>query len=538
MSLMKRLTAGWTRSTAAACVCSGLGLAGIAGCAFNLSPGERLAASAHEDSEAKAPVTTSALSRILKRQPQAAEGDEPAVSESRSSTTVSRGRLFSALVNRFPGQNAEDRDPFLEVTDEAAEQAASSAAPRERATASGRSNAERPVAQAPKTERTDAELWKLFDDDAAVVRTGENDPALAAQDRPSSPSADDDSLPEWARPRDKRSVERAPTPQTRTASTSAAAPPVFPSKTTGDRTAASAPATDAAASVAGAARQELQSLISQARQHEQQGALRQARQSALNAATLAEREQVEFSRGEERPADVVRRLEERLAASTRDPFADAPADPAATSSPQGMSPFASGSALADSLPWTTRVQPQPAAAPAAETLVQKRTQPTPFPTAPEWRGVRANSPVSLAVVEDSASTAEIVDPSPIRHADGDEIAAPARTPGRLLPRQLPTRAPAFPNGGQELALTAPAVSGPLLAPPIDAEPIAVAPAPPLASGLDIAKLPVPAAADEELHRSSGSSGWIIGGLLLAAGLWLFTMRGKKSARRASATGAR
>src|SRR5262249_4344133 len=155
---------------------------------------------------------------------------------------------------------------------------------------------------------------------------------------------------------------------------------------------------------------ELHDLIAQARQHEQCGALRQARQSAAEAAAVADRERIQFAPGEEHPSDVVRRLDERLSAATRDPFGDAPQETAAATSPQGTSPFAAGTTLTEPLPWTTRIQPQRAAV-AAATIPDRKSPASAnhFPTAPEWRGVRANSPVSLAVVEQPESSHRVND---------------------------------------------------------------------------------------------------------------------------------
>lgn len=547
MSLSNRFSRHWTRPTASCLAVAGLGLAGLAGCALKMSPGERLASVAHEDTEVKPPIATSALSRILERKSATAKSEESATAEQdataqKSSSSTSRGRLFSAIVDRFPSRNDDVRDPFLDAESAPAFAKANTAAREAPNAARPQANAEPAVAEAATRQRTDEELWKLFDSEAVgVVRTGDDDPTLAARapaETPKHADVPEDSLPVWARPKPGRTAARSTTPKTRAASTSVNAPPVRPLKSAELPTVAPHSAADA--TVATAARRELHDLVTQAREHEQRGALQQARQSAADAVAIADRERFEFAPGEERPADVFRRLDERLSASTRDPFGDAPQESAAAAALQGTSPFASGTTLTDSLPWKTRIQPQPDTAPPAPAPERKPSAPaTNFPAAPEWRGVRANSPVSLAVVEQPEFSASPSESPSVRHADVEDVGAALRTPGRLLPRTLPAAVAPAATDDRSLALSAPPIAeGPLLAPPLDVTPLAAAPAPPILADGSAASLTLPATADEELQRSSGKAGWIIGGVLLAAGLWLFGFRGGRATRRNSSASGR
>lgn len=550
MSLSTRLSRRWTHPTASCIAFAGIGLAGLAGCALKMSPGERIASVAHEESEVKTPVATSALSRILERKSPKPDSEKPATANkddasSGSSSSTGRGRLFAAMIDRFPSRRDDVRDPFLDAELEPGRPHANIAA-RDAANDDRPATTRAALAETSKQERSDDDLWKLFDNDATgAVHTGNDDPTVAASEpagKPQQTEPSDQSVPVWARPRPDRTAARSTKPHTRAASSSVAAPPVRPLKAADMPTVEPQPATAAVAdaTLATAARHELHDLVTQARQHEQRGALRQARQSAVNAAAIADREQVKFARGEEHPSEVVRRLDERLSASMRDPFGDAPLESTATTSPQGTSPFASGSTLAESLPWTTRIQPQPAAAPPAPAPERTSSAPaTNFPTAPEWRGVRANSPVSLAVVEQADSPAVANIPT-VRHADVEVVSAAIRTPGGLLPRSLPSVNAPFSVEERPLALNAPPMpEGPLLAPPpLEVTPLAVAPAPPLLANANAVSLAAPAAADEEIHHSSGKTGWIVGGALLAAGLWLFGFRGRRVSRRNSSAAGR
>jgi hypothetical protein len=507
---------------------SGAGLAGIAGCAFNVSPGERLAATAHEEAESKTPVTTSALSRILKRQPKESPTPE---TETATSNTKVRGRLFSAIVDRFPGRHREASDPFLEAEIEAERQRAQAGTSTAIADEESKPAANS-VVLGPKTERSDEELWKIFSNDSAVSVKTAADPTLAARE-PAAPALDRKSLQKRERANPFADADPQPAPQTRTASTSVASAPIVGTnddanpfaRFVGEPAASQdAPASDA--TVATAAQRELRDLISQARQHEQRGALRKAHETALEAAAIADREQIELATDEERPADLVRRLEQRLEASTHDPFSDSHSSDATQSATAGASPFSTGRSLAGSLAVSAPVRADTASSARHEASLPKAHAPA-FPKAPEWRGVRANSPVSLAVVEQPEPVVTADDPSPVRHADMDEAAPTIRGTGRLLPRNLVSHDPVVKLNDQPLAFANEvAADGPLLAPPREAAPLVVAPAPPLATETAVATLAAPAVADEELDRNRGYGGWIVGGLLLVAGLWLLGIRGR------------
>jgi hypothetical protein len=536
MSLSIRSCGHWTRHHASVVLLSSAGLAGIAGCAFNVSPGERLAATAHEEADSKSQVKTSALSRLLKRQPK--ESTVPETETATSSTTV-RGRLFSAIVDRFPSNKRDDVDPLLEAEIEAERERAEAGTESRIADAEEDKSAADSVVLAPKTERTDAELWKIFSEDSAAgVKTAAVDPTLD----PSEPAAsvlDRKSLQK--RDRGNRyadgGVQQAA--RTRTASTSVANAPIVEIEhedeanpfarfvpEAGDS--ATVPGPESDANVVDHARDELQSLMTQARQQEQRGALHKAHESALEAAVIADREQMDFVANEERPHDLARRLERRLQAATHDPFSDASPADLMQSPSRETSPFSTGGVSGGSLSSTAPVKPgkslvesEPRLAKAAASLPG-----TVFPKAPEWRGVRANSPVSLAVVEQPDSTVAPDRPQAVRHADVDDAATAIRSTGRLLPKSLMSREPVVKHSEQPLAFANEiAAEGPLLAPPREVAPLALVPAPPAAAQATVAALTAPAIADEELKSSRGYGGWIVGGILLVAGLWLLGVRG-------------
>jgi len=540
MSLLIRLSHRWTRHTASAIVVTGLGLSGIAGCAFNLSPGERLAATAREEQETKPPVTTSALSRVLRRNHEETSAETSETAEqasSSSSTTIARGRLFSAIVDRFPSRQKSETDPFLESEIEVEEAKPQTAQLGEASESHTEGLSRRSLVQTSAPERTDEELWNRFSNDAAGgTRPGQDDPTLTAQ-QPAAATVDAESLPDWARPQSPQLAAHAATSPTQTASTSTENPAIQTTDRNPFARFRTEPATEpelAASNIIGSARKGVQNLISQARPHEDRGIPQKARETAVAAASFAEREHVAFAGDAVLPADAVGGVDQRTRAARRDPFGDPPTGPAGPLSPRGTSPFALGSdtEMPAAAPWTTQVEPE---APSRTTpaFAGDRPKPaTPFPTAPEWRGVRANSPVSLAVVEQHAPGGAIDDPSKVRHADVSGLNTGNR-PGRLLPRSLPAHDPIFSSDEQTLALTVPpAAAGPLLAPPADMSPLAIAPPP--APELDLMPTPVLGATDETHNRSRGYSGWIIGGGLLAAGLWLFGFGNRRPTRRHTA----
>lgn len=536
MSLTNRNSRLRARHNAAALLLGGAGLAGLAGCAFNVSPGERLAATAHEEAESKSQVKTSALSRLLKREPQ--ESAAPETESATSSTTV-RGRMFSAIVDRFPGRRRETTDPFLaEEIELERQRAEAAAADSEIADAEKPDASSRAVVRRPKVERSDAELWEIFESDASTsVAASPVDPTLATQPV-ASPALDRRSLQQ--RERANSFADREPHTRTAVATTNgpssaaeAADANPFARFVSDQDTAATAagPATTGA----DGAKQELHDLMATARQQEQRGALHQARQTALDAVAVAERERIQLENGDDPPADLVRRIEQRLEASTRDPFNDALAESeAAPAATFGTSPFSTGRSLAGALAATA-----PAQADAFESTPEFPTPTTPaptFPKAPEWRGVQANSPVSLAVVEQTDRSAVTLDASPVRHADLDDAASPARATSRLLPRNLLSRNLTQKSADRPMAFANPVVAeGPLLAPPRDPAPAAIiAPTPPLMAEATVAAIVAPVTADEELERGRGYGGWVFGGVLLAAGLWLLGVRGRNPFARTAA----
>lgn len=538
MSLTNRNSSLWTRHNAATLLLSGAGLAGIAGCAFNVSPGERLAATSHEEAESKSPVKTSALTRLLKRAPKESTAPE---TESATSDTTVRGRLFSAIVDRFPSRQRDTTDPFLAEEIELERQRAQAEAATALVDAAKTESAADSVAVRPKTERSDAELWKIFEADSRTsVAASPEDPKLAAQR--AAPALDRKSLQERKRANSFAERESQPALRTRTAIATANGPSSAEpadsanpfSRFVSDQTLAE-PATESAIVGVEVAKQGLRDLIAAARQHEQRGALHQAHQTALEAVAVADREQIQLENGDERPADLVRRIERRLQASTRDPFNNALAtDVAAPAAPHRTSPFSMGRSLAGSLAGSAPSQND---APASNPEFPAPTTPVPaFPKAPEWRGVKANSPVSLAVVEQPARSATTLTASPVRHADLDDDASPVRATGRLLPRNLLSRNLTQKQIDRPLAFAnAVATEAPLLAPPQDpAQVAAIAPPPPLVAETAVAAITAPAIADEELDRGRGYGGWVFGGVLLAGGLWLLGVRGRNPFARPAA----
>mgnify|MGYP007073181094 FL=1 len=525
MSLTIRFSQGLNRRTGFALAVAGAGLAGIAGCALNLSPGERLAASAQEQTDAEPPVRRSALSRLLGKSQDEPDSDEAVESTASSTTTVGRGRLFSALVDRFPSRKKDAADPFLEAEIEA-EQA------RERLTQAEQSTDERRVADArsepvssPVSPRTDEELWKMFaEDTAAAVRTR---PSPAQQSDGGSarpfPAIAQQQKPEIER--SQRSLFSPPRANTGASGTSVAARPASRTETVDNPFAKFLNEQNPVGhvderTVADIARQEHQDLVSRASKQETAA----TRHAPSHSTAQAERQlPVSREQDERSTADLRRR-----SSATSDPFGSASQDSPATSALQGTSPFASGSSIGASLPWTTRVQPAVTSSPTEHTASLKLTQPSiPFPEVPEWRGVRANSPVSLAVIDDPGSIGAPVEKTAVRQADADKAIAVSGATSRSLPPRLTQQESAAKGRNAEIAFHRPAaLDGPLLAPPAEpASMSAATPAPPVALNASATAAPLAAANDEQIARTgSGRGGWILGGIMLAAGLWLFAYR--------------
>jgi len=542
MPLPIRSCGHWTRRHASAILLSTAGLAGIAGCAFNVSPGERLAATAHEETESKTPVKTSALSRLLKRQPKEATAPE---TETATSSTSVRGRLFSSLVDRFPSRKRDDVDPFLEAEIEAERERTKAGAEPRIADNKTEEKARTPnsVVLAPKTQRSDAELWKIFSEDSAAAnKTAAVDPTLEAGN-PAAPPITRQAIAHNNRDNPFESTEPEAAPRTRTASNSVASAPIVsiehedvnPFARFVNEPAGAEVAHEPAAATPGSASAEVQSLITQARQQEQRGQLQQAHQSAVEAAAIANRDHIDLSGDVERPEQLARRLEQRLKAATRDPFSDSFASDAATKA--ATSPFTNRAAPSGSIASGTQAQPAatPAGSESAPAAPTASSLGSVFPKAPEWRGVRANSPVSLAVVEQTDPAVSANRPPIVRHADLTDTANTVRGTGRLLPRTLQSREPAETLSNQPLAFANQvAAEGPLLAPPRAVPPVAAAPQLPAVAEATVAAVAVPAVADETLDSSRNYGGWVVGGLLLVAGLWLLGVRGANPFSRQSA----
>ena len=547
MSLTIRISERCTRRAGAALLIAGAGLAGIAGCALNLSPGERLAAAAQEEADSTPPVRNSALSRLLGKPKENTDSDDSAESTSRSTTTIGTGRLFSAIVDRFPSRKPDAADPFLEAEIEAERKRAHLTQP---SNGTEHSRGEKPAAVANRSAgraRSDEELWKLFADDAASVVRARQLPSRESQNEQARPFPAVAQRPE--QPRDVRRARSTPSPKShnQAAATSAAATPASRAESRENPFARylneDNPARERTkATVADAARHELQDLLSQSSRHKIRSASHRDRRAMAATAGRADQQQRRSTDEPVRTADTGRRPDRRRGPSIRDPFGSGPMDSSVTSTPQGTSPFASGSSIGAALPWTTRVQPAVAPATGDEESALATTsssQSMPFPSVPEWRGVRANSPVSLAVIEESDSTTTRIERTAVHHANTDKSGPTISTPNRLLPRNLPKQAGLFGQGDDALAFNSPpAIDGPLLAPSSDPTPVLAAPTPPMTVNTTETSPARQSAADEEIARSNGYGGWILGGMMFAIGLGLFVFRNHQPVRRRVAAGSR
>lgn len=520
----------WAARASAALLCAGLTTTG--GCTLQLAPADRTAAST-ESSETGSAATSHSLARLLAR----TRSDAEPPGES------ARGRLFAAVVDRFPSRETAAPDPFLKEQSAHPDTTATLAA-RKRSGAAAGHEAEAGYAvarlQDAATGDTRRELWDAFESDVAAAPGAPSMASLLAHRGSLNEKPADSDVPNWARPAVPQTGSRFATAHSPTA---AALLDAIPVRRASDVEQVAGTDLDGAfdRSDDHAARLEMQRLMALARQHEQQGALRRAHQSALEALAIAERNQLVFTRHEEQPSDLLERLESRLMTPEYDPFGDLPARGLTQPAREGASPFLSAGAGRSSFaaaPQPGPIGTQAAAAPSeGDSGISSGHSGTSrlagFPEAPEWRSVQSNSAVSLAVVEQAAP---LDTPGPtVQHA---VVVGPA--PGAEVPGRFP-RSPAegrnFMGQSEDpmfLAAREAGRAGMNLSPP-EVRALAVSPAPPLTADVTARAADEPA---EEQPRTGGFGRWILGGLLLVAGLWAFLIREKPSTRPVEAGASR
>ena len=504
----------------AALLCLGLGALGCSGGHFNLtsraSRGEEIAATARQDAQraAESDKQATSLARLL-RTKREAPAEEPG-----SAAEPANGRVFSAFVDRRPGKAESPQDPFL------AAEAASSAqqdATRRVTRSAVREAATLPATGAPQQRLTDAELWKLLEAEGAVAAI--SPPAQAA----AAPQVAD--IPEWARgPADAP----AATPTLSRYQTPAFARGAPEERSSGRALTGIPQASAPAASTTDAERAQVEALLAEAHRHADRGALHEAYHAAILAERLADREQLVFSPQQEQPADLARRLAERMQTAPRhDPFGEI----SIAAVPATATPAADDASSPAAAPFSGTSR-QPAASPAAAAALPPQRSAPPatgfdndFPPAQEWRGVKANTPVSLAVVDESPTPFRRTS-EPVRHA---VLNAPADAPavGSSLPRQLQAPGGSLWTGRPEgPALAAgPELPGPALTHGADSAPSTVAPPPPLDLGAEHRRGTQSRTADHAggKQRRGGMAVWVFGAIAMFAGAVLVKVRRRRSA---------
>jgi hypothetical protein len=543
------------RQSASALLCAaGLGAVGCAGGHLDLSSrwngvgdrsgAERSAAAAaqhREESEATSRIERTGLSRVLTFQ-----RDGETAGDSREQSAG--GRVFSAFVNRLPGRRQPAGDPFLDKQSVAATPPATASDPRTPVAGVARTKpptrevAARTATPAPQHERSDAELWQMFNTDVAGTATVRATPRNTAPARNAAPVAaapartpsPADSLPAWAQPQPAQSpatsnarslpplVAQAQAPrsqQERVARTR-----INPSSK--PQTVPRAPATTRRE-----ADLQLEQLLAEAHRLQETGDLFEAYRVAVIAEELAEREHIVFAPRQPRPADIVRDIEQRMRESLS-PAEEAPAvatapamsaqhapsGPVAVATPRAAAVAVSARRTGDPFADTASPRPQAALRETAARPTAKASTPgarfdSEFPALHEWRGVRANSPVSLTASNVTTGTIDDSPDHPVQQAFATDEPAAASNRAPLLARAEAERDQIL-AAGQGTSL----FSGRLRSPvPIPAHPelkaVAVPPPPTLA---DSPARPAIAAA---AGRSSGGGlvWWVLGGMLALTG---------------------
>jgi hypothetical protein len=191
------------------------------------------------------------------------------------------------------------------------------------------------------------------------------------------------------------------------------------------------------------AEQRLAKLIAEARQYQAQGALFDAYRTAIVAEQFAERAHLVFAPRQHQPSDLVRELEAQMQAQraaalpvadarTAAPQAKTPSAPRQTlerartvtvTRSRSADPFADDHAAEVAQPWKGAT-PAP---PKAEVADGREPFSTNFPPLHEWRGVRANSPVSLTVSgsRSQADSEAALPEFPVKQAVATEVPAPS-----------------------------------------------------------------------------------------------------------------
>ena len=274
--------------------------------------------------------------------------------------------------------------------------------------------------------------------------------------------------------------------------------------------------------------------MAEAHRHAERGALHEAYHAAILAERLADREQLVFSPQQEQPADLARRLVEQMQTAPRhDPFGEI-----SIAAVPGNAEAAEAPALA-APQFPEAVRQQPGSAPSVAAVAPSQ-RPAPaatgfndaFPPAQEWRGVKANTPVSLAVVDESPTPFRRA-PEPVTHA---VLNAPADQPlaGSSLPRHLQAPAGSLWTGRPEgPALTGgPELPGPALTHGTDtaATSASVAPPPPLDLGAEHRRGTEPQKSDHAgaKPRRGGMALWVFGAIAMFAGAVLVKVRRRRS----------
>ena len=560
------------RHTSSAILCAaGLGAVGCTGGHLDLSsrwPGlaartgdepDQVASARDRDNTESGSIERTGLARVLPFR-----GDAEA--ESKSSQPAGAGRVFSAFVDRLSGRQHATRDPFLDQRSVASTPSESAGSgPRTPTAGIARTKAPtQPVAArattpSPQAERSDAELWQMFNADvagtasvrAAAQKASQAHTSAPVAGTPSTPSTSN-SLPLWA---------QAQSSQSQAASTARKLPPLV-AHTTPPRSQqenagrvrinpSSKPETvpTAPAITRREADLRLEQLLAEARSHQAAGNLFEAYRIAVIAEQFAEREHIVFAPRQERPVDIVREVEGLMQASLSKaaaaPAVTAPPTIVADQPPAGPVAVATTSAAAPVPPsaqrraadpfadtaWQTQ---RPVAATAATTAPARGAAAgerfdSEFPALHEWRGVRANGPVSLAVGNSEAEA--MVEPleQPVQHAlaTGDVAVIANRAP--LLARAEADRHQVL-VAGQGTSLFSGDLRSPALAAADhpDLRPVAV-PAPP---PLEVAQ-PAAAAAAAGTTRSSrnGLVWWVLGGLAALTGAVALRSRHQPAGRR-------
>jgi hypothetical protein len=191
----------------------------------------------------------------------------------------------------------------------------------------------------------------------------------------------------------------------------------------------------------------LDQMLAEARSHQEQGDLFEAYRIAVIAQQFAERENIVFAPREQRPVDVIRDIERQMRASQSNaedaPARSAPAVGLSHQPPAGpvavptSPPALAAAARARRTTDPFADMPRQAARPAVETAEGMSPAAAPesrgqfgsgFRALHEWRSVRANGPVSLAVGNAAPVAINELPERPVQQAlaTGDSSATPNR----------------------------------------------------------------------------------------------------------------